>query len=131
MFLRKEVLENFAIFTGIHLCWSLFLLKLQVFWSSGLQFSCEYWIFLAASVVCISNVKIIKPRGESFEANNYEETFVNRWNYVHCNWNYLILVMFSSNFIIFNSQLWAANRISKNIFLISNTWHFCHTCHIC
>ena len=49
MFLKIGVLKNFAIFTGKHLCWGLFLLKLQ---AQGLQlyykesptqmFSCEY-----------------------------------------------------------------------------------------
>ena len=29
--IKKAVLKNFAIFTGIHLCWSLFLIKLQAF----------------------------------------------------------------------------------------------------
>ena len=29
MFFKISVLENFAIFTGKHLCWSLFLIKLQ------------------------------------------------------------------------------------------------------
>ena len=47
VFNKKPVLKNFAIFKGKHLCWSLFLIKLQ-----GLQlylkdtptqvFSCEY-----------------------------------------------------------------------------------------
>ena len=31
MFYKKAVLRNFAIFTGKHLCWSLFLIKLQAF----------------------------------------------------------------------------------------------------
>ena len=31
MFYEKAVLKNFVIFTGKHLCWSLFLLKLQAF----------------------------------------------------------------------------------------------------
>ena len=31
MFIRIDVLKIFAIFTGKHLCWSLFLLKLQAF----------------------------------------------------------------------------------------------------
>ena len=30
MFYKKSVFQNFAIFTGKHLCWSLFLIKLQV-----------------------------------------------------------------------------------------------------
>ena len=30
MFCKKGVLKNFAIFTGKHLCWSLFLIKLQL-----------------------------------------------------------------------------------------------------
>ena len=30
-FIKKTVLKNFVIFTGKHLCWSLFLLRLQVF----------------------------------------------------------------------------------------------------
>ena len=29
--IKKAFLKNFAIFTGKHLCWSLFLMKLQVF----------------------------------------------------------------------------------------------------
>ena len=29
--IKKAVLKNFAIFTGKHLCWSLFLVKLQAF----------------------------------------------------------------------------------------------------
>ena len=35
--LKKAVLKNFTIFTGKHLCWSLFLIKLPAF-----RFSCEY-----------------------------------------------------------------------------------------
>ena len=31
MFFKKAVLKNFARFTGKHLCWSHFLIKLQVF----------------------------------------------------------------------------------------------------
>ena len=31
VFYKKAVLKNFAIFTGKHLCWSLFLIKLQAF----------------------------------------------------------------------------------------------------
>ena len=31
MFYKKAVLDNFAIFTGKQLCWSLFLIKLQAF----------------------------------------------------------------------------------------------------
>ena len=30
-FIKKAVLKNFAIFTGKHLCWSLFLIQLRVF----------------------------------------------------------------------------------------------------
>ena len=29
MFFKTDVFENFAIFTGKHLCWSLFIIKLQ------------------------------------------------------------------------------------------------------
>ena len=40
MFFKIGVLKKFAMFTGKHLCWSLFLRKLQ----AGLQvFSCEYY----------------------------------------------------------------------------------------
>ena len=31
VFCKKAALKNFAIFTGKHLCWSLFLIKLQAF----------------------------------------------------------------------------------------------------
>ena len=31
VFFKKTVLKNFAIFTGKHLCWSLFIIKLKVF----------------------------------------------------------------------------------------------------
>ena len=31
VFYKKAVIKNFAIFTGKHLCWSLFLIKLQAF----------------------------------------------------------------------------------------------------
>ena len=31
---KKSILRNFAIFTGKHLCWSLFLIKLQAFKSA-------------------------------------------------------------------------------------------------
>ena len=36
VFYKKAVLKDFAIFTGKHLCRSIFLIKRQVF-------SCEYW----------------------------------------------------------------------------------------
>ena len=35
---KKAVLKNFLMFTGKHLCWSLFSDKV-----AGLQASCEYW----------------------------------------------------------------------------------------
>ena len=47
--IKKAVLKNFAIFTGIHLCWSLFLIKLQAYrpaillkTDSTKGFFCEY-----------------------------------------------------------------------------------------
>ena len=36
MFFKKDVLKNFSIFTGKHLCWSLLLNKWQVFRSAAL-----------------------------------------------------------------------------------------------
>ena len=49
MFFKISVLKNFAIFAGKHLCWSLFLEKLQTWRSATLlkktpiqMFSCEY-----------------------------------------------------------------------------------------
>ena len=48
-FIKKAVLKHFAIFTWKHLCWSLFLIKLQPFRSATLLketptqlFSCDY-----------------------------------------------------------------------------------------
>ena len=40
---QKDVFKNFAMFTGKHLCWSLFLVKLQGFRSEAPTqvFSCE------------------------------------------------------------------------------------------
>ena len=38
MFLKIDVLKNFANFTGKHPCWSLFLIKLQAFFN---EVSCE------------------------------------------------------------------------------------------
>ena len=45
---KKDVFWNLANFTGKHLCWSLFLIKLQVFRSASLlkkdtDVSCEIW----------------------------------------------------------------------------------------
>ena len=37
VFYRKAVLKQFAIFTGRHLCWSLFLIKLQDFRPANLS----------------------------------------------------------------------------------------------
>ena len=34
VFYKKAVLKNFSVFTGKHLCWSLFLIKLQAFRSA-------------------------------------------------------------------------------------------------
>ena len=34
--IKKAVLKNFVILTGKHLCWSFFLIKLQVFWPATL-----------------------------------------------------------------------------------------------
>ena len=39
MFYKKATQKNFAVFTGKQLCWSFFLIKLQVF-------SCEYCAIL-------------------------------------------------------------------------------------
>ena len=35
MFFKVGVLKNFAIFTGEHLCWNLFLIKLQARWPAA------------------------------------------------------------------------------------------------
>ena len=47
--LQSKCLENFAIFTGIYLCWSLFLITLHAFrlatlliWDSNTDIFCEY-----------------------------------------------------------------------------------------
>ena len=37
MFVKIDVLKNFAIFTGKHFCWTLFLIQLQAFRSSFIQ----------------------------------------------------------------------------------------------
>ena len=44
MFFKIGVFMNFSIFTGKHLCWSLFLIKLQAFKKEtpAQVFSCEY-----------------------------------------------------------------------------------------
>ena len=44
MFYKKAVLKNFAIFTGKHLCWGLFIKKLQTFRPATLlkRDFCEY-----------------------------------------------------------------------------------------
>ena len=36
LFLKTGVIRNFAILTGKHLCWSLFLIKLQALWPATL-----------------------------------------------------------------------------------------------
>ena len=36
VFNKKDVLKSFATFSGKHLCWSLFLIKLKVFGSAAL-----------------------------------------------------------------------------------------------
>ena len=45
MFFKIDVLKNFAIFTGKHLCWSLFKIKLQAWRQETAKkvFSCEYY----------------------------------------------------------------------------------------
>ena len=45
MFWNKYVLINFGIFTGKHLCWSLFLIKLQA-WSDLLRKDSNFGVFL-------------------------------------------------------------------------------------
>ena len=40
MFFKIDVPKNFAIFTGRHLCWSLFLIKLQAFIKKRLRHRC-------------------------------------------------------------------------------------------
>ena len=42
MFSKIDILKNSAIFTGKHLCWSIFLMKLQVWWLYSEVFSSEY-----------------------------------------------------------------------------------------
>ena len=42
MFFKKSVLNNFALFVGKYLCWSLFLIKLQPLGLQKQVFSCEY-----------------------------------------------------------------------------------------
>ena len=42
MFFNTGALKNFAIFTGKHLCWNLFLLKLQAWRPPTQVFSCKY-----------------------------------------------------------------------------------------
>ena len=41
-YIKKAVLNSFAIFTGKHLCWSLFLIKLQAFRLPTQVSFCEY-----------------------------------------------------------------------------------------
>ena len=45
--IKKAVFQGFAIFTVKHLCWSLFLMKVQALWAERIEtptqvFSCEY-----------------------------------------------------------------------------------------
>ena len=52
---KKAVLKIFALFTGKHLCWSLFLTKLQVFAAKITYFEITYFeehLRAAASVNC-------------------------------------------------------------------------------
>ena len=68
MYFKIGVFKNFDIFTGKHLCWSVFLIKLQacIFMNKRLQhtwFSCEYCEILrtaflwSTSIACFKNKK--------------------------------------------------------------------------
>ena len=72
-------------------------------------------------LVCISNVEIIESRGESFV---WSKQLLGHSKPEFCvlltmNWTYLILGMFTSNFMTTECTMFRANRISKIIFLVS------------
>ena len=48
IFFKVSVFKNFAIFTEKHLCWNLFLIKLQI-WRPVTWFSSDYWEILNSS----------------------------------------------------------------------------------
>ena len=72
-------------------------------------------------LVCISNVEIIESRGESFV---WGKQLLRHSKPEFCvlltmNWTYLILGMFTSNFMTIECTMFRANRIYKIIFLVS------------
>ena len=66
--MKVVFLKNFAIFKGNHLCWSLYLIKLQVFRPAALLiqvFSYEYCEILKTPVLKISCVRLLLTRHTS------------------------------------------------------------------
>ena len=95
VFCKKNVPENFAKFTGKHLCWSLFLTKFQV---SGLQFAkntpaqeffCEFCeifrnIFFTEHLRTTTSVTTQKSRNQTIY--NHQP-----WVWAHCSGHRVIL----------------------------------------
>ena len=75
-YVKKDVLKNFANFTGKHLCWNLFLIKLQAFRKKRLQhkyFSANFAKFLRTSVseiwLFLNSIKT-PMKNNLFQTNN-------------------------------------------------------------
>ena len=62
-------LKNFAIFTGKHLCWSLFLIKLQAFRARGLKASFRTALVAASASYFVPSVQHV------FQTMNYTLSF--------------------------------------------------------
>ena len=82
MFFKITVLKNFKIFTGKHLCWSLFLIKFQSWWpatllkrNSNTGVFCEYCKILKISSFSRTPMKvaplITASEKQLFQKNSY------------------------------------------------------------
>ena len=129
MFYKKAVLKNFAIFTGKHLCWSHFLIKLQA-WSS-------YWSFtvnVAKFLIAFANICLIAFANGCFytcerlrlNVSCVEEEY--RWFWLSGNHAILSLTLETRNWIDARGSqalrkcfMYSILRVVRSAFICSNS----------
>ena len=77
-FFKIGFLKNFAILTGKHLCWSLFLIKLQAFRPSGLQL---YWKNTSTQIFSCENCETFK-NSFFYRTPHVADPWFNIWAYL-------------------------------------------------
>ena len=114
MFLKIDVLSNFASFTRKHLCWSLFLIKLQAKFlrtpslTEQLQWLLLWflhqknWIFIVITIILDYNQKL-PWKYSNYYHPPYIKTSISYQKYAHLVQKFCSLSQQSSNFMVLSS----------------------------